>query len=110
MLLKTYDLLLRFLKNQDQTNYNDLKIFLFNQGKQLSVSDQMILLTYLLNFISSKVKKGESDYLKEAFLLYQLGLNSGILLQDEFFTPTRFTNIVNIACRVKKTRLGCLIH
>ncbi|MCP3930238.1 MAG: hypothetical protein GY705_14185 [Bacteroidetes bacterium] len=65
--------------------------------------EQHILLTYLTNFASLKIRNKPSKqvyeyYIQGAFTLYQFGLESKAIISDGTLVDMHFSNIINIAC------------
>ncbi|HFA50770.1 MAG TPA: hypothetical protein ENJ95_17315 [Bacteroidetes bacterium] len=97
-----YKLLFQFNKNPSMPLFQEIKQLLFSHSEDFDLEEQLITLGYLLNYTASKIKHGETRYLKEAFDLNQYGISTGMLIQDGFIPPSQFHNIVNLACWLKK--------
>ncbi|MDX1685073.1 MAG: hypothetical protein R3275_07540 [Saprospiraceae bacterium] len=54
------------------------------------------------NYCLRKINKGEIHYLDELHSLYQMGLNSGVLLFNDQISPWTFKNIVGVSLRLKR--------
>jgi len=58
------------------------------------------LLLLALNLCIRRINQGHQPFLREAFTLYGLGLESELLLEDGWLTPYTYNNIVGIAIRI----------
>ncbi|MEZ5043675.1 MAG: hypothetical protein R2828_27510 [Saprospiraceae bacterium] len=100
LFLKVYTL----EKDQSEHTYYQLKeeFFQLVPGQHLTLDDQYFVFLHLINFTSSQIKLGKQLFLKEAFEIYKFGIQHQFLVKGQFFTPTNFSNIVNLACRLKQ--------
>lgn len=102
--VEVYRLLYRMNSNPEElATYFDVKNFLLSSYRSIHIKDQEVVLSYLLNFTASQIKRGNPAFRQEAFELYCFGLE-GILTQDGYLSPTKFSNIVNTACMLKEFR------
>lgn len=92
---------LELTQNQSEKAYNQLKQFLIEKPLHEPLERQAILI-YLLNFTTSKLRKGENTMIQESFDLYQLGINQSLFTLTGCFLHSTFLNIVNTACHLKK--------
>ncbi len=89
------------LEHDDTTLFKEVKdLFLANTTK-ISPKDSLFILPILLNYAIRNVPKEELKYLKEAFELYQFGLNSQLILIDGKISETAFLNIVIMGAKLK---------
>jgi hypothetical protein len=101
--VEAYRLLYLMNSNPEKAaTYLEVKDFLLDDHQSIHIKDQEVILSYLLNFTASQVRRGNSEFFQEAFELYRFGLKEGILTQDGYLSPTKFNNIVNIACLLKE--------
>jgi len=103
-LIQLYLQVYQLEKEQNETVFFDLKKRFFDlvPNQELSLDDQYFIFLHLINFASTQIKLGKQNFLQEAFSIYQLGLQYPILEQGQYFTPTNFSNIVNLACRLQQ--------
>lgn len=103
-LIALYQQVYQLEKEQEEKVYFSLKTHFFEllELQSLSIDDQYFVFLHLINFTSSQIKRGHSVFLQEAFDIYQKGMQYQFLVQGMFFTPTNFSNIVNIACRLQR--------
>ncbi len=98
-----YLLLLMMIKGQDDnTIFELLKNILLEEKVELNFDDKLIALSYLINYASAKIKKGNSSYYGQAFQLYKFGLSHKILANENQISSTMFNNVVRIACKLKQ--------
>ncbi len=60
------------------------------------------LLLLALNSCIRRINQGQRAFLREAFTIYNLGLESQLLLEDGWITPYTYNNIVGIAIRLEE--------
>lgn len=103
-LIALYQQVYQLEKEQEEKVYFPLKKQFFEllEAKFLSIDDQYFVFLHLINFTSAQIKRGRSNFLQEAFDIYQKGMQHQFLVEGMYFTPTNFSNIVNIACRLKR--------
>jgi len=94
-----YIQLVNFLKEGNDGNFIQLKNELLKSSKILPSDEQQIILTCLLNYLSSEIKKGNLEAYKEAFKLFKFGLKENIFLkEDGYISAAKFNNIVVVGC------------
>ncbi len=103
-LIQLYSQVYQLEKEQDEEVFFSLKTRFFQlvAKQELSIDDQYFVFLHLINFASAQIKQGKQNFLEEAFSIYHIGLQYPILEQGQYFTPTNFSNIVNLACRLKQ--------
>ncbi len=76
------------------SNYQDI----FEQSELRQV------LYFLINFCIRQMKTGDTNnyYLNELFGLYQNGVNTGLLLDNEMINPWDYKNIIKIGLRLER--------
>ena len=90
--------IIELLADKKEKTFFQLKDRLAIYVSKLSKKDQMVVLMAMFNFASIKLRAGQEKYQKEKISLYQFGLESGILLVDNYLDGTQFLNIINLAC------------
>lgn len=95
-------LTIELLEKENETLFKELKAKVCHQELKISLLEQLIFLSYLINFASSEVKKGNLTFYQEAYDLYVFGIDKKLLIENGYFAPTKFNNIVHIACILKK--------
>lgn len=96
---KLYLVALFLIKEKKPEHYQKLNRLLFDNVQLISINDQLILFSYLVNY---KVKDKENNYYEELFSLYKSGLESGILLINDEIGYSHFNNIIVIACKAEE--------
>lgn len=97
-----YQIYLTFSFQDEEEHFQDLKkliniyleIFPKNEAKDIYES--------ILNYCIAKVNKGNQEYFKEMFELFEYGLNSRILIPNDKLDPANFRNISITALRLGK--------
>lgn len=55
---------------------------------------------YLQHFCMTKINTGDNSYLSELFQLYQMQLDAGLLIENDFLSEWHYKNIVTVALRL----------
>lgn len=87
---------------ESETHYHKLSTLFREQLDALDMEIRQEIATYLLNYCTRRINKGELAYFEEIFELYQLGLEHGFLLEDGKLRPALFKNIVSSGLRLKR--------
>ena len=87
--------------NQEAQFQQMRSLYLSSYGSY-PLRDQRILLYALVNYTSSLFRQGKSEYLRDAFELYQFGLQSKLLIVQEQLTETTYSNLVTLGCSLKE--------
>ena len=99
---KIYSYTLKLINDQEHEDYLKLKQLFFKNIQIFQPKELMSILSYLINFSAMAIKKGNSEFINEAFQLYELGLEKWVFIENNYMPHTRFNNIINIACNLKK--------
>lgn len=78
-----------------------LKDHLFRHAEAFPQSEIRDLLLLAINFCIKRINANEQKYLEEALSLYRLGLEEGILLENNRLSRFTFNNTVGIAIRLQ---------
>lgn len=101
--LEIYQLTLKLLRNQDtETAYPKLKQLFQLDPKPLPKSEMINLLYYAFNFANKAIRDGKTHFRQEAFDLLRLGIESGILIQNDQIASHDFKNVIKLALSLKK--------
>jgi len=74
-----------------------------NQHKGIfSAADLRDIYLIAINYCIRKINMGAIPYFKEAFELYRLSLEDGLLLEDGVFPESTYNNIVSLAIHAKE--------
>ncbi len=103
-LIQLYTQVYQLEKEQREEVFFTLKERFFQvvEEQELSYDDQYFVFLHLINFTSAQIKQGKQNFLQEAFSIYHFCLQYPMLERGQYFTPTNFSNIVNLACRLKQ--------
>ena len=93
-----YDL----MAHPSDEKFHHLKLQLLKLGKHLSKDEQGNLLTPLINYASTAIRKGQGQFYAEASFLHHYGLDTGVLLQDGKITPELLLNVINLTCEAQE--------
>ncbi len=86
---------------------NDAAFILFREAfircfANFPAAEMRDLLLLALNSCIRRINQGNQAFLREAFTIYKLGLDSQLLLEDGWITPYTYNNIVGIAIRLEE--------
>ena len=95
-------LTIELLEKENEDLFRQLKNKVCHPESTVKPLDKLIFLSYLINFASSQIKKRNFTYYQAAYDLYVFGIEEKLLLKNGYFSPTKFNNIVRIACVLKK--------
>jgi hypothetical protein len=97
-----YTVSLTFTDDQNEEHFFNLKelvnkyLYLFPEQEAKSIFE------YCITYAVIKMNKGNSLFEKEAFELYNKGLNEKLLFYDNKISTTNFRNIVALACKISE--------
>lgn len=83
-------------------NFSELKSLFLEALDTLASKDIVYLYHHLLNFTIRKGNSGNTEFIKESFSLYQLGLTKKIIGYKYKLTDTTFTNISAIGIKLQE--------
>lgn len=85
-------------QSYDLNEFQNAKKYYSENRDLLSIRDQKLILTHLLNLMMRQVNKiGVSAY-KEVLDLYKIGLASRVLIENDTLTIYTYNNIVSAGC------------
>lgn len=91
------------LKEADQpSHYQQLKQLLMEERQHFSIAQQRDLFISANNYCISRINQGDTSYQTELFVLYQLGLETGLILDNDLLTEWNFKNITALGCLLKE--------
>ena len=93
--------LYELITDKSETAYLTLKTLVTN-GTKLIPNDEQDLLMYLLNFTAYRLRQGDTRYYRGYFDLAKIGIEKNLFISNGHFSIHSFTNIVNVACRLKE--------
>lgn len=84
-------------------HFNALKTLLQNQSETIPFHEAQELHIIARNFCIRRFNLGDQQYFRELFELYRLGLEDGVLINEQgYLSPSAYKNIVAVAARLKK--------
>lgn len=100
--LTAYKNLYQFIENQDVNSYWELKKSLLDSFEVLGIDNQKYVFQQLINFAIGQVNKGFSEFRKENFDLYKLGIEKRWLFENNGISDITFTNIASLGANLKE--------
>lgn len=101
-ILLYYQILLTYKEPEEKKHYDQLKILIEKHIKLFPESEAKEILDAALNYSLKRMNKGETEYVRETFDLYNNFLETGILLVKGQITPWSFKNIVTTGLRLSE--------
>ncbi len=91
-----------FRFQKEPIHFQQLKDWLLQNSTGASLRDLKDLHLYAINYCARKIRQGRHEYSDEALSLYLNGIKFGALLEDGYFSPWSFGNVVKLALRLEK--------
>lgn len=101
-LMAVYYEILKMLQLQTFEHFQKLKHLLKIHAETLTQDEKTHTYFYAINFCARKIRKGEQQFVEEALNLYLEGINSGVLLQDNYLSPWTYANVIKLALRLQR--------
>ncbi|MBK7940027.1 MAG: hypothetical protein IPJ82_24425 [Lewinellaceae bacterium] len=98
-LLGIYYYAYRMLVSNDVVFYYQLKSNLLEQDRQYPADEIKDAYLLAMNFCIQEINKGNAGFYREAFLLYEQGIQKHILLENGYLSPITYSNAITIALR-----------
>lgn len=89
------------LSSGEETHFRAFRHYLEKQASQLPSEERRALLLLAVNYCIRGLNQGETRYVREAFDLYKLGLESGSLIENETLSRFALKNIVSLGIRLE---------
>lgn len=89
------------LSGGQETHFRAFRKELENQTAMLPADERRIFLLLAINFCIRQLNTGEKRYIREAFDLYRVGLDTGILLENGLLSRFAYKNIVALGLRLE---------
>lgn len=90
------------IDTENTTHFFELKTMLFEFGTAFPPDEIRDLYLIAINYCIQKHNKGEVDFLKIEFELYQKGLKDKCLYIDNFITKFTYRNVVTLALTLRE--------
>lgn len=100
--IEIYASLFQMLTEGDKDQYNKAKALVIANDQYFSEIERRNLYTYLSNFCSSQINRGETEFWAEIFSLYKILLDNQIIFQDGFLGEWYYKNIITVGTRLNE--------
>lgn len=94
-----YTLYQMIVHSDHQFYFEAYKVLQHNQG-YFEQPELKSLYNYLQNYCIEQINRGESQFLKEIFKLYQSQIGQGLLIEDGYLSEWHYKNIVTTGIRL----------
>lgn len=101
--IQIFSTIVRLYQSRDRVDYDMLKSLTIKHFKQFNETEKFDMLTMANNFCIMEYNQGKTEYLTEIFEWYEYGLTQAAWTSDGHIDHKAFDNIVNVACRLKKS-------
>lgn len=102
-IISAYAAVFMALKHQDQPkHFHRLSTWLLQNNAGYALKDLKELHLYAINYCARRIREGKGEYTDEALAIYLNGIHNGALLEDGYFSPWSFGNVVKLALRLEK--------
>lgn len=88
-------------EEEEEIHFIRLKDFLLNYAQRTAPDDLEDIYIFAINYCARKIRQGKENYLAEAFKLYQVGIEKGVLLKNGMLSPWNFANVVKLSLRLQ---------
>ncbi len=85
-----------------EADFRAFRRHLEHQSDQLPAGERRTFLLLALNFCIRQLNTGETRYIREAFDLYRVGLDTGALLENGYLSRFAYKNIVALGLRLEE--------
>lgn len=92
----------QMLVNNETAFYHRLSAQLLDKDKNYPVDEIKDAYLLAMNFCIQEINKGNADFYKEAFHLYEQGIQKEILLENGYLSPITYSNAITLALRGKE--------
>lgn len=89
-------------KPEDDDNYTRLKSYITEYPNLLPKDEFRELYEMAINYCIKRLNKGERYYIEEAFELYMNGIETGVLLENDYLSHIAYKNTVTIGLHLEK--------
>ena len=102
ILLQCYQIALKLIQEKRNDEFYFLKRFVFENIEFINQRDRHILISYLTNFASYKIKTGNQSFAFELLEFYKEGIEINAFIIGGYFHDMHFGNIVDVGCRLNQ--------
>jgi len=93
-----YTILMSLREDDNPIYYQELKLLLQEQIHRFSPTEQRDLYSYANNYCVRQINKGQQDFQKELFELYQEGLSNELIFTNGLLNEWNYKNITVLGC------------
>ena len=97
-----YTILMSLRSSEDNHYYLRLKSMLVENVDQFSQLEKEDLYNFTNNYCIMQINRGKSEYQEELFELYQQGLESEVIYQNDILTEWNYKNIATLGAKLKR--------
>ncbi|MFK8104461.1 MAG: hypothetical protein AB8G15_18185 [Saprospiraceae bacterium] len=94
------------LRDKTFDHFLELKLFLLHCNPNIGNTEQVFLLSKLLEHAQAAINQRRSKLNKEYFEICQWALENGLLLEKQIFTLNRFSNLIDVALTLRQVDWG----
>ena len=84
----------------DDNAFRELKSLLIKHWERFDTTKLYDIYIFAINYCINKLNKGEQNFLREVFDIYQSGLEAGVFLEEGILAPRTYSNIVMSGLRL----------
>ncbi len=96
-----YNIINIITEDNEDLHFEQLKPLIKNSKSTLTKKELEEVYIYAINHCARKLRKGEVEYIEEAFNLYVDGIEIGVFVEDNYLSPWTYTNVVKLGLRLK---------
>lgn len=89
----------RMMTDGEPESYRHLKTILLEKDRHYPAGEIKDAYMLAINFCISEINKGNVDFYREAFQLYEEGIRNQILLENGYLSPITYSNAITLALR-----------
>lgn len=107
-LIEIYEAM-KLMINDDKNAYFNVKELFNKKNEIFSYEDRKIFLAYLINYTGRAIRvfpKESKHWFKEAYELYEYGIENKLYSLEKEITENTLHNMVNIACELEQLEWG----
>lgn len=97
-----YTILMSLRSSEDNYYYLRLKALLVEKVDQFSQLEKEDLYNFTNNYCIMQINRGKSEYQEELFELYQQGLESEVIYQNDILTEWNYKNIATLGAKLER--------
>ncbi|OWY16786.1 hypothetical protein C7N43_30105 [Sphingobacteriales bacterium UPWRP_1] len=95
-----FHIVMTLTEPDNPAHFDSLNHLFATQNSKLTTAEAREVYYFLLNYCATKINSGQTKFLHQIFDLYQIGLNTQLLLEGHHLSPWNYKNIVTAALRL----------